>query len=295
MAPPELLDHWHLPLRHSRQRVNGVDLHVALGGSGPPLYLVHGSPKTMYGWRRLVPHLTPHHTVVLMDLRGFGDSERPTTGYDTGTLAADVVALADELGHERFRVMGEDWGAAVAYAVAAGHRHRVDQLVFQEMRLPGLEPDPDNSDLSNDDTRTGWHFTFFALPGYPELLMTGREREFWTQFVRRQLFDPAALPDTDIDHLVSSVARPGGLHAVLSLYRAHAIDAERTREQLRTKLQIPVLAVGGAAYLGDEVRRHMVQVADNVRGVVVGGSGHHPAFEAPEVLARHLLDFLGEP
>ena len=125
----------------------------------------------MYGWRRLVPHLTPHHTVVLMDLRGFGDSERPTTGYDTGTLAADVVALADELGHERFRVMGEDWGAAVAYAVAAGHRHRVDQLVFQEMRLPGLEPDPDNSDLSNDDTRTGWHFTFFALPGYPELLL----------------------------------------------------------------------------------------------------------------------------
>lgn len=289
-----LLDHWHTPLRHSRRRVNGVDLHVAVGGTGPPVYLVHGSPKTMYGWRHLVPHLTPHYTVVLLDLRGFGDSERPTLGYDTKTLADDVVAVADDLGHPRFRLMGEDWGAAVAYAVASFHRHRVDQLVFQEMRLPGLAPDPDPTEISADDTRTGWHFTFFGLPGYPELLMTGRERAFWTQFVHRQLFDPEALSDADLDHLISSAARPGGLHAVLALYRSHDLDAEQNREQLRTKLLIPVLAVGGAAYLGDEVRRHMVQAADDVRGVVVHGCGHHPALEAPEQLAGHLLEFFAQ-
>lgn len=292
MTPSRLLDHRDLPLRHERLRVNGVDLHVATGGTGPPLYLVHGCPKTMVSWRYLVPYLTPSHTVTLMDCRGFGESERPATGYDTATMARDVVGVADRLGHDRFTIMGEDWGAAVAYAVAADYRERVARLVFQEMRLPGLPPDPDSVDISTDDTRNAWHFSFFKVPGYPELLMTGREQSFWTQFVRRQAHNVDALREDDLDVLVSSVSRPGGLHAVLSLYRSYDDDARQNEEHLRSKLTQPVLAIGGESYLGDEVRRHMEQAAHNVLGVVIPNSGHHPALENPALLGERLSAFL---
>ena len=77
MGSESMRDHLGSRLEHSRARVNGVDLHFARGGSGDPLYLVHGAPKTMFIWRHVVPLLTPHFTVVLVDCRGYGDSERP--------------------------------------------------------------------------------------------------------------------------------------------------------------------------------------------------------------------------
>jgi pimeloyl-ACP methyl ester carboxylesterase len=114
-----------------------VEIHYAIGGT-EPVFLLHGVPKTMSYWRRVVPLLTPYYTVVAADNRGFGGSQRPPVGYDTGTMAADVAELATYLGFERFRVAGEDWGAAIAYAVTAFNRSRVRQLVFQETLLPGL-------------------------------------------------------------------------------------------------------------------------------------------------------------
>jgi pimeloyl-ACP methyl ester carboxylesterase len=159
-----------------------VEIHYAIGGAGEPVFLLHGTPKTMSYWRHVVPLLTPHYTVIAVDNRGAGGSQRPLTGYDTATMAGDVAELATHLGFEQFRVAGEDWGAAIAYAVAAFHRPRVKQLVFQETLLPGLpfvEPDPLPA---ADDMRTGWHFSFFGLPNVPELLLAGRERPFWTWY-----------------------------------------------------------------------------------------------------------------
>ncbi len=104
---------------HGKPTVNGVGIHYAIGGAGDPVFLLHGVPKTMLYWRHVVPLLTPHHTVVAVDNRGFGGSQRPVAGYDTATMAADVAGLATHLGFDRFRVVGEDWGAAIAYAVAA--------------------------------------------------------------------------------------------------------------------------------------------------------------------------------
>ena len=175
-----LTDHAGVRLAHGKPKVNGVEIHYAIGGAGEPVFLLHGVPKTMSYWRHVVPLLTPHYTVIAVDNRGCGGSQRPLTGYDTATMAGDVAELATHLGFDQFRVAGEDWGAAIAYAVAAFHRPRVQQLVFQETLLPGLparpglpggEPDPS---LAADDVRTGWHFSFFSLPNIPELLLAGR-------------------------------------------------------------------------------------------------------------------------
>jgi pimeloyl-ACP methyl ester carboxylesterase len=133
-----LTDHAGVRLTHGKPKVNGVEIHYAIGGAGEPVFLLHGVPKTMSYWRHVVPLLTPHHTVIAVDNRGAGGSQRPLTGYDTATMAGDVADLATYLGFDQFRVAGEDWGAAIAYAVAAFHRPRVQQLVFQETLLPGL-------------------------------------------------------------------------------------------------------------------------------------------------------------
>src|SRR5260370_10831089 len=120
----EMTDHDGNRLVHGRPNVNGVNIHYAMGGSGDPVFLLHGVPKTMYFWRKVIPFLTPHYTVIAVDCRGYGDSERPYTGYDTQTMAPDIVELANFLRVEKFRIVGEDWGAAIAYAVAAFHRDR---------------------------------------------------------------------------------------------------------------------------------------------------------------------------
>src|SRR5258706_12837790 len=93
-----LADHAGVGLVHGKPRVNGVEIHYAAGGSGEPVFLLHGGPKTMLYWRHVVPLLTPHYTVVAVDNRGFGGSQRPATGYATQTMAADGPGLAPHLG-----------------------------------------------------------------------------------------------------------------------------------------------------------------------------------------------------
>jgi pimeloyl-ACP methyl ester carboxylesterase len=289
--PIIMADHAGVRLAHGKPTVNGVEIHYAVGGAGDPVFLLHGVPKTMSYWRHVVPLLTPHYTVVAVDNRGFGGSQRPLTGYDTATMAGDVAELATYLGFGRFRVAGEDWGAAIAYAVAAFHRPRVQQLVFQETLLPGLpagEPDPS---LAPDDSRTGWQFSFFSLPNLPELLLAGRERPFWTYFARRQMWDPSALTGGDIDEMVSSVEQPGGTRAILELYRARQLDAEQNRPHYANPISCPVLAVGAQAYLGDQVAKQLTQVASDVRSAVIPTCGHNIALENPAALAQAYLDF----
>src|SRR5215467_674753 len=98
-----------------------VRLHAVTGGAGPPLLLVHGWPQTWYAWRMLMPALARDFSVVAVDQRGIGLSDTPQDGYDTATLANDLVALMDALGHRRFALYGVDTGLLIGYAVAADH------------------------------------------------------------------------------------------------------------------------------------------------------------------------------
>ena len=167
----------------------------------------------------------------------------------------------------------------------------MQQLVFQETLLPGFpagEPDPA---LPADDVRTGWQFIFFSLPNVHALLLTGRERPFWTWYARRQMWDPSALAEEDIDEIVHSAEQPGGNRAILEMYRARQTDAEQNRPHYADPISCSVLAVGAQAYLGDEVSKQLVQVARDVRGAVIPTSGHNIALENPAALAHAYLNF----
>ena len=292
MEPKDVVDHEGKPLYHGRETVNGVRLHYVKAGSGEPLVLVHGVPKTWYYWHRVIPLLSKHFTVIVPDVRGFGDSQRPFDGYDMKTISDDIVALLDRLGHQTFNIAGEDWGAAFAYAVAAEHPENVRKLSFGEMLLPGFNLEA-WSDLKAENVQTNrwiWHVNFFHVRDFPELLITGREKLFWSTWMKNETYDPSAIDETAVDEWARCSAAPGGLRAILEVYRATFKNIDDGNRWAKTKLMMPVLTIGSQYFVGEESRRQMERVCDHVKYVELD-CGHSMALERPEKLAEAMREF----
>jgi pimeloyl-ACP methyl ester carboxylesterase len=268
----------------------GLRQHVVTGGDGPPLLLVHGWPQTWYAWRLVMPGLARHFTVIAPDQRGYGLSGRPEDGYDTGTLAGDLAALMNALGHERFAVAGHDTGMWIGYALAADHPDRVARLAVAETPLPGVSPSPPlfaSAHLNN----ALWHFGFNRLAAVNDQLVTGREDVYFGWQFATKAARP--LPEYAVRYYIGTLAAgPDALHASFAIYRA--LDATIAQNQQRTtrRLAMPVLGIGGAKSLGDQVADTMKLAADDVQTLVIPGCGHHPAEEAPEETLAALTVFL---
>jgi len=123
--------------QHHILRSGEIDIHAVVGGAGPPLLLIHGFPQTWWEWRKMMPLLVKHRTIVAVDLRGAGHSDCPQGGYDKETLAKDVHGAMKHLGFETYAVCGHDIGGMVALALAATHRHAVTHLAIFDVPLPG--------------------------------------------------------------------------------------------------------------------------------------------------------------
>ncbi|WP_440555909.1 alpha/beta fold hydrolase [Streptomyces sp. SCPE 10] len=287
-----MYDHDGAPLRTGRAAVNGTSLHFRTAGSGPAVVLLHGVPKTGYHWRHLVPKLTPHHTVVVPDVRGLGDSARPADGYDSATMSDDIAELMAGLGHETYAVIGEDWGAVIGYQLAARRRDHVTSLVFAEALLPGFGFE-DHTALTPENVSGMhlWHLGFYFQPDVPEMLISGHERELITYMIKNERSHPdTATPDA-VEEYVRCYSLPGGIRAMLAVYRAMLTDAEQNRETARNKLDIPVLALGGSAFIGDRNAEQARFVAHDVTGHVFD-AGHDLAEEVPDEMAAVVLPFL---
>jgi pimeloyl-ACP methyl ester carboxylesterase len=269
-----------------------VRLHAVIGGDGPPLLLIHGWPQTWYAWRMLMPTLARDFEVVAVDQRGIGLSDKPTDGYDTGTLANDLVALMEALGHQRFALYGTDTGMPIAYAVAADHPDHVERLVVSEAPLPGITPSPPLFLPPPLNARL-WHLTFNQLPGeVNEELVRGREEIFFGAELDASA-GTKKLPADTVKYYIDRLASdPEALRGSFELYRAFpAIIAQNQRRKAR-RLCMPVLAIGGAESAGETVGNTMKLVADDVQTIVLPGAAHWVAEQAPEELLAALTAFL---
>ncbi|HEX4679935.1 MAG TPA: alpha/beta hydrolase [Gaiellaceae bacterium] len=266
-------------------------MHAVIGGDGPPLLLVHGWPETWYAWRLLMPALARDFRVIAVDQRGIGLSDKPESGYDTGTLANDLVSLMSALGHERFALVGCDTGMLISYALAADHPDQVDRLVVGEAPLPGVTaptplilPPPLNDRL--------WHIAFNGLAKVNEQLVTGRERIFFGA----EFFAAAGnkkLPEDTVTYYIDTLASsPEALHGTFQLYRAFPSTTEQNEQRKTRPLTLPVLAIGGAESSGDMVVDTMKLIADDVQGLVIPACGHWLAEQAPEEMLAALTAFL---
>jgi pimeloyl-ACP methyl ester carboxylesterase len=263
--------------------------HAVIGGEGPPLLLVHGWPETWYAWRLLMPALARDFEVVAVDQRGVGLTGKPQDGYDTGTLAGDLVALMDALGHRRFAVVGHDTGFAVAYALAADHPDRVERAALLELPgSPGTAPSPPLF-LPGPLNDRLWHLGFNRIDTLNEQLVAGREEVFF-----RWEFDAAArkLPDEVIDYYVGMLSNPDSLRGSFGWYRALETSIAQNEQRTTRRLAMPVLAVGGEFSFGENVGHGVRAVADDVQSLVVPGAGHFLAEEAPDEMLAALTGFL---
>jgi pimeloyl-ACP methyl ester carboxylesterase len=264
--------------------------HVVTGGDGPPLLLVHGWPQTWYAWRLVMPALARDFTVIAPDQRGTGLSGKPADGYDTGTLAADLAALMDALGHQRFAVAGHDTGMWIGYALAADHPGRVARLAVAETPLPGVSPSPPlfaPTRLNN----ALWHFAFNRLAEVNDQLVTGREEiYFGWQFATKAA---RPLPDYAVRHYIDTLAAdPAALHASFAIYRALNATIAQNQQRTTRRLAMPVLGIGGGHSLAEQVADTMKLAADDVQTLVIPDCGHHPAEETPEETLTALTAFL---
>ena len=267
-------------------------LHAVIGGEGPPLLLVHGWPETWYAWRLLMPALARDFEVIAVDQRGMGLTEKPRDGYDTGTLAGDLVALMDALGHERFAVVGHDTGYIISYALAADYPDRVTRVALAE--IPGtLLPPPDSPPLFVPEPINNrlWHIPFNRVNDeLTEQLVRGREDIFFGYEFAIQ--GGKKLPDYALRYYFSLFSDPDVLRGSFGFYRAWDTTLAQNEQRKTRPLTMPVLAIGGAESWGEEVGNGMKPAADDVQSVVIPGAGHWVAEQAPEEMLAALTAFL---
>ncbi len=292
-APATMDDEFNRVFSHHTVEANGVNIHYVMGGQGEPVLLVHGHPETWYAWRKIMPALAQHYTLIVPDMRGYGDSSKPETGYEKHIVAEDLHQLLQSLNVQRYYLVAYDMGGPVAYALAAAHPEQVIRFVSMESGGPpgfGLEQ---VFDVANGGE---WHFGFFMAPEFPELLTAGREREFLTAFAFRGkwVYQQDAISDADITEYVRCNGTPNGMRAGFAYYRAFPADAQYNRETFKGKLKMPVLALGGDRSFGTLQFTGMQAVAENVRGEVIPDCGHFIPEEQPELLTQHILDFFQE-
>ncbi|HEX8104014.1 MAG TPA: alpha/beta hydrolase [Solirubrobacteraceae bacterium] len=265
-------------------------MHAVVGGEGPPLLLVHGWPESWYAWRLLMPALARDFSVVAVDQRGMGLSDKPAGGYDTGTQARDMLAVMEALGHERFAVVGHDTGFTISYALAADHPDRIARAALIEIPgSPGTSPGPPMFVPGPLNARL-WHIPFNRMESdLTEKLVSGREDAF---FGYEFAIQGSTLPDDVIAYYVGLLSNPESLRGSFGWYRAFDAIIAQDRERKETKLPMPVLGIGGERSYADHVAGALEPVAEHVEGVVVPGAGHFLAEEAPDALLAALTSFL---
>ena len=265
--------------------IDGVTIHVRVGGQGPAVVLLHGFGDTGDMWAPLAADLARDHMVVVPDLRGMGLSSKPEGGYDKQTQAGDIRAVLTRLGIDRAAIVGHDIGTMVAYAYAVRFPDKTDRLVVMDAPVPGIPP-------WNEIVRNPllWHFDFGGADA--ERLVRGRERIYLDRFWNEFAGDPSKIDEASRRHYAKLYARPGAMRAAFAQFRSLRRDAEDNRALLKSKLTMPVLAIGGEKSFGAAEAEVMRNAATNVTGVVVPKSGHWLMEEQPEATIATIRGFL---
>jgi pimeloyl-ACP methyl ester carboxylesterase len=267
--------------------VEGAKIHVRVGGKGPAVVLLHGFGDTGDMWAPLAADLARDHTVVVPDLRGLGLSSIPDGGYDKKTQASDVRDVLAALGIEHAVVVGHDIGTMVAFAYASQYPQLTDRLVVMDAPVPGIPP-------WNDIVRSPmlWHFDFGGADA--ERLVAGRERIYLDRFWNEFAGDRSKVDEATRQHYAKLYARPGVMHAAFAQFRSIRQDAVDNEASMKTRLTMPVLAVGGEKSFGNNEAIVMRNAADNVTEVVIPGAGHWLMEEAPTQTIAAIRNFIGQ-
>lgn len=277
--------------------VDGIRIATWVAGSGPPVLLLHGYPQTHVMWHLVAPHLTAGHTVVLTDLRGYGDSDKPPAGpdhaaYSKRAMAADQVGVMTALGFDRFSLIGHDRGARVGHRLALDHPDRLERFAV-------LDIAPTHHMVTTTDLRMArayYHWFFLAQPPDLPERMIGADPAAWLrgQFSR---VGPTSrsLEAAAVDAYVAAFSDPAAIAASCEDYRAAlTVDLADDEADRHRRVECPLLVLWGRhGFIG--ARYDPLEVWRSYAQDVVGRSvptGHFIAEEDPDLAAAILTDWL---
>jgi len=282
----------------------GIAMNVALAGpeDAPPVILVHGFPESHRTWRALAPLLSDRLRLVMPDLRGFGDSDRPqdVVDYATDTLVADIFALADAVGIDRFALVGHDWGGAIAWAAALRGNPRIERLAIVNSPHPLIF----QKSLIEDRAQraASQYMRAFRNAGMEAgIEAMGFDSFFDKSFAKHA--DLSLISPEERQTYIGQWSRPGALTAMLNWYRSSQVAVPAVDEAAAMpawvergvpKLKIPVRVIWGLedkALLPIQLEG-IGEVGDDVELFPLQGIGHFAPWEAPEEVAAALKPFL---
>ena len=272
-------------------------IHAAIGGSGPPLLLLHGHPQTHLTWHKIAPRLAERFTVVAADLRGYGDSSKPPGGdghvnYSKRAMAADQVAVMRSLGFDRFALVGHDRGGRVAHRLALDHPDAVDRLAVLD-----IAPTATMYARTDQAFATRYFWWFFLIQPYdlPERLIAADPEYFLRKHLDGQSKTPGSTSEALIQEYLRCYRDPATRHAICEDYRAAAsIDLVHDAADAEARITAPLMALWGAkgtvGALYDVLETWRDKALD-VRGHSIA-CGHALQEEAPEETLAALWAFL---
>ena len=280
-----------------RVKTSGAEINLVTGGSGAPMLLVHGYPQNHVIWHKVAPKLAERFTLVIPDLRGYGDSSKPPTDkehlpYSKRAMALDLVEVMSALGHDRFDIVGHDRGARVTYRLGLDHPQRVRRLVTLDI-IPTLEQFERADRLV---ARGMYHWYFLTQPApFPETLI-GKDPDYFLEHSLQSWRGNDAFTPEALEAYRKSFRDPEVIHATCEDYRAGITcdckfdEADRTAGR---KLTMPMLTLWGARGRRGNANLEIWKLwATDVRGEGLE-CGHFIPEEAPEALIERLLEFFG--
>lgn len=266
---------------------NGTQLYVRHGGHGPVVVMLHGFGETGDMWAPLTAALIKDHTVIVPDLRGMGLSAHPDDGYTKLNQAADIAGVLDHFHVTSFSLVTHDIGNMVGYALASQNSTQVSRWAVIDAPLPGIG----DWNAFMTDQRV-WHWNFRGADA--ERLVAGRERIYLDRFYNELSARPEAIDEPTRDHYAALYSRPHAMHDAFEQFAAFRQDAADNVEMLGRvgKLRFPVLALGAEKSFGAKEAEEIRNVATDVTGSVIPGSGHWVMEEQPAATVKLVDAFL---
>jgi epoxide hydrolase 4 len=287
-----------MELAHKYIVANEVRLHYVQAGKGKKLVvLLHGWPEFWYTWRKQIPALADHFTVVAPDLRGFNESDKPkgVANYHANIVAKDIAELIRNLGFDKAHVVGHDWGGAIAYNIAIQHPEVVDKLVIMNAPHPAIFVKALTSNFKQ--LMRSYYMFLFQIPWLPEKLIGRDLTTFFNKAFLGWCYNKDAFSPEDIQAFVKAYSIPGALESSINYYRAgiRLGPREVSRGTLNKKIEAQTLVIWGEGdkALGKELTYNMDKYFSNGYEVnYIPNCSHWVQNDCPDEVNTHMLAFL---
>ena len=230
-------------VKHVRILTNGIHLHCAVAGGGPLLVMLHGFPEFWGSWSRQIAVLDKHFTVVAPDLRGFGESDKPRTGYDAATLAADIVGVIDAFAEgQRARIVGHDWGGEIAWALSYLCPEKIDRLSILNSPHPCLLR---KRVFTSAQLFRSWYVLFCGIPILPNWYFRRRGGAGLATLFRYATAQPDKPTTQYITEAKAEMLKPGAIRAGLEYYRTTVRMGKKGIEFMKAVTDVPTQIIWG--------------------------------------------------